>query len=180
MPPDRPLATPRLALRPVARSDVAELSALLANPGVFRFLLDGAPAPPALVRELVAASEAIFRDTGVGLFLATDREGGGVAGLAGFRRAEIGGIELVCALWPRCWKRGLAGEACRACLAFAFDEARLDEVLAGADAPNAASLRLIARLGFEPLGETPGAFGAIRWFVLRRMGWPGSARSGKA
>ncbi len=86
MRPAAPLETPRLLLRPIAEPDVPELTALLADPGVYRFLLDG---------------------------------------------------------------RGIA------------------EVLAGADAPNAASLRLVARLGFEPLRETPGAFGVIRWFVRR-------------
>jgi [ribosomal protein S5]-alanine N-acetyltransferase len=159
--------TPRLVLRPVEEADVPELVALLADPEVFRFLLDGAPAPVAQVREIVAASATSFRTSGVGLYLATERGDGSVAGLAGFRPAEIGGLELVCALRPRYWGRGLAEEACRACLASAF-EAGLEEVLAGADAPNSASLRLIARLGFEPLRETPGAFGIIRWFVRSR------------
>lgn len=170
-----PLETPRLALRPVGEGDVPELAALLGEPDVFRFLCDGFPATPALVGALVAASEASFREHGVGLFALAERADGAAAGVAGFRPAEIGGLELVCALWPRCWGRGLAEEACRACLAFAFEGVGLEEVLAGADAPNSASLRLIARLGFEPLRETPGAFGAIRWFVLRRDAARGSS-----
>jgi RimJ/RimL family protein N-acetyltransferase len=67
--------------------------------------------------------------------------------------------------------QGLAEEACRACLDLALERG-LAEVLAGADAPNRASLRLIERLGFAPLRETPGAFGAIRWFVRRVTGPP--------
>jgi RimJ/RimL family protein N-acetyltransferase len=120
------------------------------------------------VHEIIAASAAGYRERGAGVFLAALRDGGGVAGLAGFRPAEIGGLELVCALWPRRWGKGLAVEACRACLAYAFETVGLDEVLAAADAPNDASLHLIERLGFEPLRETPGAFGVIRWLVVRR------------
>jgi ribosomal-protein-alanine N-acetyltransferase len=164
------LETSRLVLRPVVEGDASEIMALLSDPGVFRFLCDGVPASPDLVREIVTASAASFREDGVGQFLATLRGSGAVAGLAGFRRAEIGGLELLCALWPRLWGQGLAEEASRACLAFAFQTAGVKEVFAGADAPNAASLRLIARLGFQPLRETPGAFGAIRWFVRRRAG----------
>jgi ribosomal-protein-alanine N-acetyltransferase len=161
------LETPRLVLRPVVEDDVPELASLLADPEVFRFLCDGAPLPAPRVQEIVTASAASFREHGVGQLVVTQRGDRTAAGLAGFRRAEIGGLELLCALRPRHWGQGLAEEACRACLAFAFENG-IEEVLAGADAPNAASLRLIARLGFEPLRDTPGAFGTIRWFVRRR------------
>ncbi len=166
MAPAASLQTPRLLLRPVAERDVPELAALLAEPGVYRFLLDGVPATTSVARDLVAASAAGFLEGGVGVFHATRRDDGAFVGMAGLRRAEIGGLELVCALWPRCWGQGLAEEACRACLDRAAERG-IAEVLAGADAPNTASLRLIARLGFEPLRETPGAFGSIRWFVRR-------------
>jgi RimJ/RimL family protein N-acetyltransferase len=162
------LVTPRLLLRRVVEADAPAIGALLADPGVFRFLLDGVPATATLVRELILASARSFDEHGAGQFLVTLRESGSTAGLAGFRPAEIGGVELVCALWPRWWRNGLAEEACRACLAFAFDDAGLREIVAAADAPNAASLRLIARLGFHPLRETPGLFGAIRWFIRDR------------
>jgi [ribosomal protein S5]-alanine N-acetyltransferase len=178
------LETPRLVLRPVNEADVPGLAALLADPDVFRFLFDGAPPSVAQVREIVASSTTSFLAHGVGLYLASERGDRSAAGLAGFRPAEIGGLELVCALRPRSWGQGLAEEACRACLALAFAEGGPEEVLAGADAPNSASLRLIRRLGFAPLRETPGAFGVIQWFVLRRCdlarsgSTPRSGRSG--
>lgn len=170
--------TPRLLLRPLrpeSEADVAELAALLAEPDVYRFLFDGAPPSVAQVRELAAQSATIRGAHRVGLLLVTLRGERSLAGLAGLRPAEIGGLELVCALRPRFWGQGLAEEACRACLAHVFAGEDVAEVVAGADAPNSSSLRLIERLGFEPLEETPGAFGVIRWFVLRRSDGSGPA-----
>ncbi len=118
-----------------------------------------------VVRDMIRESVTAFESGGAGLFLARLPDSACVAGLMGFRRAEIGGTELVCALWPRFWGQGLAAEGCRACLGFATHDRGIADVLAAADAPNAASLRLIERLGFRRLRETPGAFGAIRWFV---------------
>ncbi len=164
----KPIETPRLRLRPVAPRDAKEIRALLSDPLVFRFLLDGAPAGAAFVCDLIEESDAVFQAAGAGMFLATLRESSATVGLMGFRRAEIGGLELVCALWPRYWRRGLAAEGCQACLDHAFAQPGISELLAAADVPNSDSLALIERLGFHPLRETPGAFGAIRWFVLRR------------
>jgi ribosomal-protein-alanine N-acetyltransferase len=162
------IETPRLLLRPLRASDAADVLALLGDPGVFRFMMDGAPPSAAFVRDLIASSALGFDEVGLGAFRANLRGSGDLVGLVGFRPAEIGGFELLCALIPRFWGQGLAEEACRASIAFAFERTDLENVLAAADAPNASSLRLIARLGFERVCETPGAFGSILWFARRR------------
>jgi ribosomal-protein-alanine N-acetyltransferase len=162
------LETPRLQLAPLAPGDRDALAALLRDPAVRRWLCDGKVLSDPEIDGIVAASAQTFARDRAGMFVARVKDTGEIAGIAGFRRSEIGGLELVVALWPAHQHLGLADEASRACLRFAFDTAKIPRIVAGADAPNAASLRLIARLGFQPVRDTAGAFGAVRWFALDR------------
>ncbi len=72
------------------------------------------------------------------------------------RRAEIGFL-----LGRTHWGRGLASEAVRAALTFAFAEMALHRVEADVDPENGASLALLARLGFREEGRL-----AERWFTF--------------
>ncbi len=72
------------------------------------------------------------------------------------RRAELGFI-----LGRAHWGRGLASDAVRAALAFAFSEMDLHRVEADVDPENGASLALLARLGFREEGRL-----AERWFTF--------------
>ena len=63
---------------------------------------------------------------------------------------------------PTYWKKGLATEAAKAVLHYGFEELRVEKIWGGADAPNAASIRVLEKLGMiyektvpMPLGEGP-------------------------
>ncbi len=162
------LETPRLLLRPLTLGDVGALHALVIDPDVRRWAMDGRVLPEASVRSAILRSVAGFRWRGAGFFALQLKDDGAFVGYAGLKEAKIGGLELGAAVWPRCWRQGLAAEACRAVLDDAFGRLGAQRVVACADAPNFRSLALIARLGFRPLRNTPGVFGAIRWFVAER------------
>ena len=51
------------------------------------------------------------------------------------------------------WGRGITTEAARACLRYAFERVGLERMIAGADAPNITSLRVIEKLGIKCLGN---------------------------
>ncbi len=165
------LETPRLGLRPVTLGDVGALHALAIDPDVRRWAMDGRVVPEASSRAAVLKSIATFRRHGTGAYALSLREDGAFVGYAGLFPAKLGrlgGLELGASIWPRYWRLGLASEACRAVLADGFGRLGLDRVYTCADAPNFRSLALIARLRFRQIATTPGAFGAIRWFVLDR------------
>ena len=162
------LETPNLVLRPLTLGDVGALRALFIDPDVRRWAADGRVLTEAAVRAAVQKSLTSFRLHGVGFYAMIRKEDGAFAGYAGMRPARLGGVELGAAVWPRYWRLGLALEACRTLLDHAFGPLALPRVLACADAPNFRSLGLIARLGFRPLVNTPGVFGAVRWFVRER------------
>ncbi len=162
------LETPRLGRRPLTLSDVGEVHALVIDPDVRRWMCDGLVLPEAAVRKSVLASISRFRWDGAGFFALRHRDDGAFVGYAGLKHAAIGGLELGAAVWPRYWRHGLAAEACRAVLDDAFGRLGAARVVACTDAPNFRSLALIARLGFRPVFNTPGVFGAIRWFAIDR------------
>ena len=163
---DLQLETPRLTLRPLALDDVGALHALVIDPDVRRWAMDGRVLPEASLRTAILKSIADFRWRGFGFHALRRKEDGAFVGYAGLKEATIGGLELGAAVAPRYWRHGLAAEACRAVLDDAFARLGATRVLACADAPNLRSLALIAQLGFRPLRNTPGVFGAIRWFVI--------------
>jgi [ribosomal protein S5]-alanine N-acetyltransferase len=78
------------------------------------------------------------------------------------------------------WGRGIATEAARACLRYAFLEAGLDRVVAGVDAPNAASTRVLEKLGMKPVGPLNSEPGAS-YFALDRSDYrnPETAQTGR-
>lgn len=99
---------------------------------------------------------------------------GRVVGKAGcWRLPEIGYI-----LHPDCWGRGLATEALSAILDHVFAAHDLGAVTADVDPRNQASLRLLARLGFEETGraactyEVAGEASDSVYLALARSSWP--------
>lgn len=149
--PGPSLATDRLRLRPCAPADLAALHALFTDPGVRRFLWDDRVIEPGETAGVIQASVASFAAHGFGQWLAFPREGDrSLVGFSGLRFApESADVELLYALAPAHWGRGLASEAARAVLRHGFAELRLSRILARTDAPNAASIRVMQRLGMR-------------------------------
>jgi RimJ/RimL family protein N-acetyltransferase len=144
--------------------------------------MDGRTMPRAWSREEVARSERLFARRGVGLWLLHERarEAAEPIGFAGFRVFEEISPEpqLLYAFPASATGRGYATEAAGALLRFVADPAGpgWDEVIAAVDAPNTASSRVLAKLGFERTGEVPGAFGATTTYRWRRSAGPGGSR----
>jgi ribosomal-protein-alanine N-acetyltransferase len=142
------LRTPRLVLRPFASSDATELHPLFTHPGVRRFLLDDEIVPPAWVEAEIAASSASFAEHGFGLW--TARLDHVLIGFAGFRPFhDPPELQLLYGLHPDYWHRGLATEAAAAVLTYGFEALRFATITASTDAPNAASVRVMERLGMR-------------------------------
>ncbi len=73
------------------------------------------------------------------------------AGCAGLRPYRLDGqiYELGFHLRPEFWGRGLAQEAGRAVISYAFEKLRAEALFAGHDPANSASMRVLIKLGFE-------------------------------
>jgi ribosomal-protein-alanine N-acetyltransferase len=143
------LSTARVLLVPFAPDDADALHAQWNDPDVARWLWDGEPVSREAVAEVIAGSEASFREHGYGFFtLRLHAAPGAVIGFAGLRTiGDTPDVEVLYGLLPAHWGRGLATEAARAILDWSFTTVGLDAIAAGADPPNAASFAVMDRLG---------------------------------
>jgi [ribosomal protein S5]-alanine N-acetyltransferase len=149
MPPTLPTA--RLVLTPVAHHDLPALHAHWNDPQVARWLWDGNPVDPQTVAHLIENSIQTFQRAGWGLWAMRPAADAPLIGICGLCRFEpVPGVELLYSLDPAHWSSGLATEAATAVLAHAFDTLGLTELFATTDDANAASIRLLHRLGAVP------------------------------
>lgn len=144
------LKTAHLTLRPFAADDLEDLHRLWTHPGVRKYLWDDKVISVDRAKEEIDASLGRFEQHGFGhwaLFPTNERKLIGFCGLKPW--AEPATAELLYAVAPACWGRGLAVEASRAVLRFGFEDQGLKQVWAGADPPNAASFRVMEKLGMS-------------------------------
>lgn len=144
----RVVETERLRLRPAMTGDVDTLHRIWIDPGVRRFLWDDRPIERDVAANVVDASLADWRERGYGLWVVEERDSGEPIGFIGFRSShEDPRPELLFGLLPAHWHRGLASEAARAALAFAWATLACDAVWAATDPPNEVSVRVLERIG---------------------------------
>ncbi len=148
------LPTARLRLAPYLPADEEDFVALFQDPRVSRWMGDG-PQPAAEDRALFGRifSKVYARD----LFAVwAVRADGRYVGHAEIKRTDIvDGHEIVYALHPDAWGRGLGGELAGAVTGYGFDHLGLDRVYATVAAANHASLRVLARAGYRHVRDIP-------------------------
>ena len=163
------LRTGRLVLRPLTGADLDALHRVSNDPLVRRYLWDDEPVPRTAIEGVIAQSVRGFAYRSLGLFGIRLRGEKALLGFCGFLPLEgTGEIELAYELAPQWWGQGLAFEAARECLRYAFEEVGLGRVVAGADPPNVASLRVLERLGMKPIGEIAPDQPDIPYFAISR------------
>lgn len=140
----------RLRLRPVEASDAPALFALHSNARVLRYWDGPAWREPARAERFVAASREMADDgTGVRLTIqrTTDTTFLGWCSLTRWNSAHRSASLGYC-LDDAVWGNGYATEAARALLQWAFTTLDLNRVQAETDTRNAASARVLEKLGF--------------------------------
>jgi ribosomal-protein-alanine N-acetyltransferase len=146
--------TNRLVLRPVRPNDAAALHRISNEPGVRRYLWDDEPVEEATIRAVISQSVRMFSERGIGLFGVRRHGSEDLIGFCGLVQLEgMEEPELAYELTRDAWSNGLATEASLACLRHAFGDAGLERVIAGSDAENVASLRVIEKLGMRLVGS---------------------------
>jgi RimJ/RimL family protein N-acetyltransferase len=183
------LTTERLELRPSGAADLEILHALWTEPRVRRFLFDGRSIDAEEARRLVERGAATFESEGWGVWLVRERCSGAALGFVGLMRPEnaadaptlpedpprfvVGMTEARCG-------EGLALEASERVLRHAFGDLGVEAIRADVDAPNAASIRLLNRLGFRFEARRRAKARLLREYRLRHSGLspdgPSSAR----
>ncbi len=170
------LDTARLTLRGFLRDDWQGLARFYADDTVMRHMLPGRGLRPEQAAEKAKSNIHNFNDSwaqrGYGVWALTDRASGRLLGQCGLRFVpEAGMVELLYLLNKTHWGRGLASEAGQAALTHGFGKAGLARIFAATAPGNAASQRVLIKLGFGAEGERLLWEQKVQWFGLERAAW---------
>jgi RimJ/RimL family protein N-acetyltransferase len=151
--PEWPLETNRLTLRPFVEGDFEAVHGMRSDPEVARYLYRG-PLSADEARSRLERNMALTEWVAEGDWFsvaAVERESGLTVGDMAFhwvserdRTAEIGFV-----VDPRHQGKGFATEAARALVDWAFTEAGFHRVIGRTEARNAASARVLEKLGMR-------------------------------
>jgi len=170
----------RLALEPLTLGDLSAVHALWTEPGVRRFLWDDEVIPVERAADALRASESDFDAHAFGLWGLYGITSSEFLGFCGLRLADVvPEPELLFGITEAHWGHGLATEAARAVLAYAFDDLHLAAVGAATDGGNVASARVLDRLGMRLVrrGDHHGL--DTLWYRLTHADWTLSTGHGR-
>ncbi|RYE10251.1 MAG: N-acetyltransferase [Hyphomicrobiales bacterium] len=145
------LRTERLLLRRPRPADLDAMFVLMSNPAAMRFW----STLPHADREVTAKwlAQMLARTADGGEDFVIEQEGKAIGFVGAGRLPEFGFM-----LHQDYWGRGIAVEASRAFIAYAFGELGVPELTADVDPRNAPSLKVLERLGFSVTGTAERTF----------------------
>ena len=146
--------TQRLTLRQFAADDAPDLAWIYADPDVMRYIPPGDAWDQAKIDRFVAICQERYVTPGFGMWAAELREPSGkIVGHCGLKHlATTQDVEIAWIFGKSYWNRGLATEAARAVLEHGFTKLALPRIVAVAEPPNGASLRIMQKLGMALQG----------------------------
>lgn len=158
---DRRMISRRLVYQPVSLEALDEFHSLIQDEHVQRYLLDGEIFPREWSADRIADSEALFNRRGVGIWLVREKVTAELVGFCGFLVIPSIHLEpqLVYAMFKRFTGRGHATEMARIVIAKARAQQGFESIYASVDEVNAASVRVLEKLGFRQIESRQGAFG---------------------
>jgi len=143
------LETERLILRPLDESDAREIFAMRSDADVMRFIRE----PQKNIGESIDWINLVssrWADEKTGFCAVIERRGKKFVGWCGvWRLEETGETEIGYAVAKKFWGKGFAAEAARRFLEYAFAELDAERVVAVARPENAASIRVMEKIGMS-------------------------------
>lgn len=151
----RVLETPRLAMREMVESDAPFILELLTDPAFLKYIGDrGVRSLDDARRYVETGPRAMYARLGIGLWVAQALDGGAPIGICGLlKRDTLPDVDVGYAFLPAYRGRGYAAEAARACCELGFAERGLQRILAIVSPGNAASVRVLEKIGFRHEGR---------------------------
>ena len=174
------LETDRLRFATWRDDDWEELQKLTSDPLVIRYLGTGEAWPRERVLEFVTRQGENWESHRMCLWKLLPRDSDTLIGICGLQRLP-GGEEVEIGWWlaPSYWGRGLATEAAREALSYAFNVLNLPRVVAIAHPANRDSLRVMDRLGMRFEREALHRGNRIVLYSIERANFAPPAREGE-
>ena len=145
-----PIVTERLTLREVTHDDAAFILELLNTPKFIKYIGDrGVRSIEDARRYIDERYLASYRDNGYGLYGVVENASGKLIGACGFvRRDTLPGPDIGFSFLPEFEGKGYGFESATAVIEYGRDVLGFDKVLAITSLDNAASEKLLTKLGF--------------------------------
>lgn len=144
--------TPRLQLRPWRPADLDAMTAVNSDAAVMKYFPH--PEDRVATQSFIDRSNAHLSEHGFGFLAAELRAIGKVIGMIGlstvtYEVPHAPFVEIGWRLHPAYWRKGLATEGARACLAYGFDELSLAYIYAQTTEENAPSRGVMEKIGMH-------------------------------
>jgi ribosomal-protein-alanine N-acetyltransferase len=166
--------TARLHLRLLEPADLdAYYERIFADPDVMRWLPTGQPIPRERFDDRIASLMFDhWAEHGFGPWIAVHRADGRVIGHCGLKHwPESTEVEVFYAFAKSYWGQGLATEGARASLRYGFEDLGLDRISAAAKLDNAASRRVLEKIGMTHEKDFEFMGSPVAGYAVRRADW---------
>jgi RimJ/RimL family protein N-acetyltransferase len=149
------LTTERLGFSIWHEDDIRDAARLWGDPAVTRYLVTEGRMTPDQVQERLLKEIECFRVNGIQYWPVFLRDGDEFVGCCGLRPVDgnLKHMEMGVHLVKEQWRTGIATEACRAVIQYAFEHLQAECIFAGHHPENRVTPRLLERLGFRFLKE---------------------------
>ncbi len=139
-----------LYLRPLLETDLDEIHAIWINEHVRKYLFDDEVIVKETALEEIENSISSFQQYKYGLWGVFLKDVPGIIGFTGYRNYhDPPELQLLYGLLPEYCGNGYATILAKLMIEYGFKELNLDEIIACADVPNVASLKVMQRAGMK-------------------------------
>jgi ribosomal-protein-alanine N-acetyltransferase len=166
------IETERLILRPLTMDDLDDLFALYRDPEVRRYFPDGTQSYEQTKEELEWIIDVYYGKHGFGLWATIHKPSGAFIGRCGLLPWTIDGqddVEVAYLLGQEYWGQGLATEAARAIVDYAFARLPVPRLICMTDPLNHASQNVARKVGMTLVNDNlVDKYGVSYLFALPR------------
>lgn len=167
------IETARLRLRGWHSEDVEAFAAIVADREAMRHLHLPAAETAA---QTIARLQRRWSDPGFAHWAVEERASGRLIGRLGLMHhpdwtLDPSNVEVGWSLRRSVWGHGLATEGAEAALGYGFERLNRNRIISIADPANAASLRVMEKLGMSPGGRARWRGTDVVWYRLDRSEW---------
>ena len=140
----------RLYIRPWEPADRPALTRFVNDPDMMRHISFGRAWEDERIDALFMRQAGFLRDYGCCVGAVVSKQTGEVMGVGGIQPQDKSKLyEFAWWIWKDYWNRGFATEMAKAMVRHAFEVMRLPKVIAIADVPNKASIRVMEKIGMR-------------------------------
>lgn len=152
--------TARLIVRELTLADLDDMFVFCRDPEVMKYVGDLKPFSYERTRQEIEYAQESYREHGFGEWAFVEMTSNRLAGYGGLLMPPHSKIPEVSYLLAReFWGKGYATEVATAIVTYAFTQLELEEVGASLDPGNAASRRVLEKIGMLPVGRGVDQYG---------------------